>query len=828
MKFNRKGKTVFALALTACMAGMALSAFTPLLTASASEVDTKLKCTTNCECDKDTGYNKNGPCQTYTYTADKDTSWETLQAAAEKVKCTGWVFEGWYTSELEYKYWGDKDEVFGTSEDSVLYPNQDWKCALEFAEYYGDKCIKGVEGNTYADSSSSTSTRYLFKECFGRWLTKFKDEDCEKEKCVKQDNCFDKDKKIIEETKKNIKEKKVTQDNLSQTVTEKCKEEECKGTVTLYARLKPQTVQIRFLSNKSEEQKEKDAANPNRPGIFYGERSEYIRIYRQYGTPLGELFTNIGGMQLGRTLNGWRVEGQENELCKTVGQWSQHDNMQYWWCPKALKEGFVTNTPGQTDYSTKFDWSLDLVAMYQNEDTSKLVEQEKEEQESAQRKKSTLKSSGNGVIEKEHVHQGVITLKTATCKEEGIKVHYECSCGQKFWDYRCTQPIEEGTDLTTPKQHNVVYVKGLAATCTRQGSQNRYVCPTCGKVFKDQDCKEELTDYTTPVAEHTYRNGVCTVCGAQDPNKKVEQQTAPKQQGPMIDEEADRLEAQRRAEAEAAKKAAEAKKAQEEAQRAEEARKAAEAQKQEAARKAEAAKKAADEARKAQEEAARKAEEARKAAAAQADESARKAAEEAARQAEEAAREAELAAREAEEAERAEEAARVEAAEAAAKAELEAKMAQEEALKAAEQEAEEEETLPPVEEEKEPEIEVEPEIEAEPEVKAPETKPEEKKEAKEPALAAPVDPNAAPAPKAQEEEKVESAEVPAAPEAKQERTLESANGNGSATASGVIENAAAPEEDNALAIILGCVGGALVLCGGAAAAFVAIKRKSKN
>lgn len=825
MKFNRKGKTVFALALTACMAGMALSAFTPLLTASASE-ETKLHSQSNGECDKD-GYNKNGPCTTYSYTADKETTWETLEKAAEGIKCTGWVFEGWYTSELEYKYWGDKCEVFGTSEDSVLYPNQDWKCALEFAEYYMRDGKFNVEGETSIYNSSST--RYLFKECFGRWLTKFKDEDCKKEKCTEQKNCFEEDKKIIENTKKQIEEKKVTQDNLSKTVTEKCKEEECeKESVTLYARLKPQTVQIRFLSNKSEEQKEKDEKNPNRPGIFYGERSEYIRIYRQYGTPLGELPRDIGGMQLGRQLTGWRVEGQSGELCKEEGTWEQHNKMQYWWCSKALKKDFITSTPEQEDLGTKFDWSLDLVAMYQNEDANKLAEQEKAEQESAQRKKRALKSSGNGVIEKEHVHQGVITLKTATCKEEGIKVHYECSCGQKFWDYLCTKPIEEGTDLTTPKQHNVVYVKGLAATCTRQGSQNRYVCPTCGKVFKDQDCKEELTDYTTPVAEHTYRNGVCTVCGAQDPNKKVEQQTAPKQQGPMIDEEADRLEAQRRAEAEAAKKAAEAKKAQEEAQRAEEARKAAEAQKQEAARKAEAAKKAADEARKAQEEAARKAEEARKAAAAQADESARKAAEEAARQAEEAAREAELAAREAEEAERAEEAARVEAAEAAAKAELEAKMAQEEALKAAEQEAEEEETLPPVEEEKEPEIEVEPEIEAEPEVKAPETKPEEKKEAKEPALAAPVDPNAAPAPKAQEEEKVESAEVPAAPETKQEKALESANGNGSATASGVIENAAAPEEDNALAIILGCVGGALVLCGGAAAAVVAIKRKSKN
>lgn len=772
MQLIKRNKILLTIISIICILSMLLSASISIVTTSASELE-ELTHTQTCQCDEN-NYNKNGPCDTYSYITNKDTSWNDLEKAGNQIKCTGWVFEGWYTSELEYKYWGEQEEVFGYSEDSVLYPDIKWTCALEFAEYYKGN-VSGVVGN-------DCKTTYYFKECFGRWLTRFKNDAVDE--LYKDVKIYGK--QIIEDTRQKIETHKITKKNLTKIFKDNPEE-----TIILYARLKPQTVQIRFLSNKSEEQKEKDEKNPNRPGIFYGERSEYIRIYRQYGTPLGELFTNIGGMQLGRTLNGWRVEGQENELCKTVGQWSQHDNMQYWWCPKALKEGFVTSTPKGNDLGTNFDWSLNLVAKYKDENTDNLVEQEKKEQESAQRKKSTLKSSGNSVIEKEHVHQGVITLKTATCKEEGIKVHYECSCGQKFWDYLCTKPIDENENLTTPKQHNVVYVKGLAATCTRQGSQNRYVCPTCGKVFKDQDCKEELTDYTTPVAEHTYRNGVCTVCGAQDPNKKVEQQTAPKQQGPMIDEEADRLEAQRRAEAEAAKKAA-------------------------------------DEARKAQEEAARKAEEARKAAAAQADENARKAAEEAARKAEEAAREAELAAREAEEAERAEEAARVEAAEAAAKAELEAKMAQEEALKAAEQEAEEEETLPPVEEEKEPETEVEPEIEAEPEVKAPETKPEEKKEAKEPALAAPVDPNAAPAPKAQEEEKVESAEAPAAPEAKQERTLESANGNGSATASGVIENAAAPEEGNALAIILGYVGGALVLCGGAAAAFVAIKRKSKN
>ena len=46
------------------------------------------------------------------------------------------------------------------------------------------------------------------------------------------------------------------------------------------------------------------------------------------------------------------------------------------------------------------------------------------------------------------------------------------------------------------------------ATCVTTGRQQR----TC------EDCGEREIEITQPTGEHTYENGVCTVCGAEDPN----------------------------------------------------------------------------------------------------------------------------------------------------------------------------------------------------------------------------------------------------------------------------------------------------------------------
>ena len=47
----------------------------------------------------------------------------------------------------------------------------------------------------------------------------------------------------------------------------------------------------------------------------------------------------------------------------------------------------------------------------------------------------------------------------------------------------------------------------MPATCTAVGSKT-YTCNLCGDTYT-----EEL-----PMLEHTFENGVCTVCGAPDPN----------------------------------------------------------------------------------------------------------------------------------------------------------------------------------------------------------------------------------------------------------------------------------------------------------------------
>lgn len=505
MKFNRKGKTVFAIALTACMAGMAFSAL-PLLSVHA--VEEKLQQCNNGNCDQN-GYNAQGPCTTFTYTADSSTNWDELKEAAEKVKCTGWVFDGWYTKELEYKYWGDKDEVFACYDTGILFPKQDWKCALEFAEAYSDSAV-------VSESETSQKTNY-FKDLFGRWLTRFKSEN-EASLQKEQD-----DKAIIEATKRKIGEYKVTEENVTQKV-------QVGESVTLYARMKPQVVQIKFLSKKPEEQKAKE--DPNRPGLHYADVSQYIRIYRQYGTPLGEIFKHIGDVQFGRTLTGWRKEGETDKLDKEDGTWTATTSayVNYWWCPKALKEGFVESTPGKSDYKTKYDWSLNLYAVYENEnDVKTQAEQEQEAREKAlqdSQQKDTPKPEPDDTTEKEHIcGNGTLSFKEATCREKGIKPHFHCSCGKGYWDQNCTQPVNDKEELIAQTHHNLIKIQGKKATCTEAGTADRWVCTTCHETFADAKGENKLDNDTIEALGHKYGNEtngkkVCERCGNVDESGK--------------------------------------------------------------------------------------------------------------------------------------------------------------------------------------------------------------------------------------------------------------------------------------------------------------------
>ena len=94
---------------------------------------------------------------------------------------------------------------------------------------------------------------------------------------------------------------------------------------------------------------------------------------------------------------------------------------------------------------------------------------------------------------------GEWTVTTApTCTEKGVETRY-CS--------RCDATETRDVDALG---HALVHHDGKAATCTEKGWEAYDTCSRC--------------DYTTykeiPAAGHDYKDGVCTVCGAKDPNYK--------------------------------------------------------------------------------------------------------------------------------------------------------------------------------------------------------------------------------------------------------------------------------------------------------------------
>ena len=94
--------------------------------------------------------------------------------------------------------------------------------------------------------------------------------------------------------------------------------------------------------------------------------------------------------------------------------------------------------------------------------------------------------------------------KAATCTETGISEGTKCSvCGK----------VVKSQEETPALGHKEVKVNGKSATCTETGLTDGTKCSVCGAVVKAQ--KE------TPALGHSYTDGVCSVCGAIDPDYKL-------------------------------------------------------------------------------------------------------------------------------------------------------------------------------------------------------------------------------------------------------------------------------------------------------------------
>ena len=104
----------------------------------------------------------------------------------------------------------------------------------------------------------------------------------------------------------------------------------------------------------------------------------------------------------------------------------------------------------------------------------------------------------------------VVKGKAATCTENGLTDGKKCSV--------CGEVLEAQKEIPA-KGHTEEVIKGKAATCTEKGLTDGKKCSVCGEVLEAQK--------DIPALGHDYKDGKCTVCGAEDPNYKPEEPDEP-------------------------------------------------------------------------------------------------------------------------------------------------------------------------------------------------------------------------------------------------------------------------------------------------------------
>lgn len=164
----------------------------------------------------------------------------------------------------------------------------------------------------------------------------------------------------------------------------------------------------------------------------------------------------------------------------------------------------------------------------------------------------------------------IVESKESTCTEAGNIAYYECAvCSKLFKDAECAEEItpeetklplkEHNFEWITEKEptctdsgskfekctvcafiqnektpigyaeHNLVTVEQSESTCIKAGNIKYYSCQECSKLFKDEECNEEITlkDTYLPFSDHDYEETVtlptpekqgyttytCKVCG---------------------------------------------------------------------------------------------------------------------------------------------------------------------------------------------------------------------------------------------------------------------------------------------------------------------------
>ena len=94
-----------------------------------------------------------------------------------------------------------------------------------------------------------------------------------------------------------------------------------------------------------------------------------------------------------------------------------------------------------------------------------------------------------------------VDAMAATCTDTGNKEHWKCSvCGALFSDEEGTTPTTADDVEIAATGHDLTETEAKAATCTEDGNIAYWTCGTCGKLFKDSEGTQEISQSETVVA----------------------------------------------------------------------------------------------------------------------------------------------------------------------------------------------------------------------------------------------------------------------------------------------------------------------------------------
>ena len=103
------------------------------------------------------------------------------------------------------------------------------------------------------------------------------------------------------------------------------------------------------------------------------------------------------------------------------------------------------------------------------------------------------------------------SARAATCTEDGNIQYYTCQTCGKYFKYQSGSTQLQADELIVPaKGHSLRNIPANDPTCTVDGNIEYYVCKTCGKLFTDEACENEINESDTVVAAtgHTYESEV--------------------------------------------------------------------------------------------------------------------------------------------------------------------------------------------------------------------------------------------------------------------------------------------------------------------------------